>query len=304
MKTKLNKMFQLMLLLGLAGFSTGAWALGSVPTLTSCVPNIDITSGGNTVEITGNFFLGTTGVTFAGNAGTGLVINSATSLSVVVPVSTAVPPTGLALIVVTNATGPSVTVLDLTYTRSNKTLQVSVRMTMAKNVAISWAAGTTNDDTPTAHGAGDITPYVWIVADDEYFPGSRQVNINSPYSTAIVPNAHTMTISNNSATGTNLQINGIASDSVPTVVGGGATNWAVAAAAAPDTYSITGALSGGAGTLPLNSLQTLFASLAPAGTTSLTLVVSTPTTALSTSVAVGVNAVLQTVTVSLIAVGL
>lgn len=79
-----------------SGFTYSAAA---APVVTSVTPNNGAIAGGNTVTITGTGFGAGTTVTIGGTAATGVVINSATSITLVVPAHVA----GLVPIVVKNA---------------------------------------------------------------------------------------------------------------------------------------------------------------------------------------------------------
>lgn len=66
--------------------AAGAVALvGTLPAITSLAPATGLPAGGTPVVITGTNFTGATAVTFGGVPGTGLVVNSATQITVTTP---------------------------------------------------------------------------------------------------------------------------------------------------------------------------------------------------------------------------
>ena len=76
-----------------------------VTTVTGVSPNAGPITGGTSVNITGTNFTGTPTVSFGGTAGTGVVLNSATSITAVSPAHAA----GTVDVVVTDPGGPSAT---------------------------------------------------------------------------------------------------------------------------------------------------------------------------------------------------
>jgi hypothetical protein len=84
----------------------------AVPTVTSVTPANLAVAGGTLVEVTGNGFTGTTGVTIGGTAVTAFDVISDTIIEVEAPAHAAA--SGLA-VVVTNAAGPSVGGPTVTY---------------------------------------------------------------------------------------------------------------------------------------------------------------------------------------------
>ncbi|MEI6231938.1 MAG: C25 family cysteine peptidase [Planctomycetota bacterium] len=61
--------------------------IGTLPVGVNITPNQGVTTGGNTVTITGTGFVGTTTVTFGGVSATNVVVSNATTLTCVVPAS-------------------------------------------------------------------------------------------------------------------------------------------------------------------------------------------------------------------------
>jgi hypothetical protein len=84
-----------------------------VPVLTSAAPNVGVPHATSTeVVITGVGFTGATAVSFGGTAAVSFVVISDTKIEAM---TSAAMTTGAKAVVVTNATGPSVTVLNVTF---------------------------------------------------------------------------------------------------------------------------------------------------------------------------------------------
>ncbi len=69
--------------------SADHFTYGTAPTVSSVAPAAGLPAGGTSVTVTGTGFTGATAVHFGANAGTGLVVNSATSISVNSPAGSA-----------------------------------------------------------------------------------------------------------------------------------------------------------------------------------------------------------------------
>lgn len=86
-----------------SGLLTASAAISTAPSATSLTPTTGSTAGGVAVTITGTNLLGTTSVSFGGAAATGLIVNSATSVTVTTPARAA----GSTDVVVTTTGGSS-----------------------------------------------------------------------------------------------------------------------------------------------------------------------------------------------------
>ncbi len=89
----------------------------SAPTVSSISPASGPTGGGTAVQITGSGFITGSTVTIGGASATGVVVNSATSISAVTPAGTA----GAANVAVTNTNGSGILTGGFTYSANSST---------------------------------------------------------------------------------------------------------------------------------------------------------------------------------------
>ena len=93
------------------GLLTAAAAVNTAPTIDGIAPSSGSTNGGDSVTITGTNLTGTSGVTFGGVSGTSLTVNSASSVTVTTPATTA----GAKDVVLTTPNGSITSVGGFTY---------------------------------------------------------------------------------------------------------------------------------------------------------------------------------------------
>jgi hypothetical protein len=141
-----------------AGAGVASAASNSVvpggPTVSKLAPNTGPTSGGTTVTISGSNFSGTPSVQFGPNPGTGIVVASATSLTVISPSGTQ----GVADVRVTipGATSPIVAADKFTYTTR------CLSATVAPNYPSPQPVGTTVTFTATPFGCPNPIFVFWL----------------------------------------------------------------------------------------------------------------------------------------------
>lgn len=213
-------------------------AFAAAPTLSAISPSTGTIAGGQTVTIIGtNFQTGNvTSITFGGTAATGIVLISDTKLTCTVPAHAV----GAVSVILTNTLSNGANTA-YTYTSSNTTLQVNVRVTIPKRAEIQWGAGTTNDDgTPVVNhtiSPDQITPYTWIVKDPAI--GGNNVDVGTSYLSNDSTNAKTINVSNVSKTNATLTIAAVATNTAGWTIGTpGAVN-IFAIAASMNTPTLT-----------------------------------------------------------------
>lgn len=263
MGTSLKRILVAAMMVAVMGITTNAMAAS----VTSVSPSMARAgTAGEVVEIVGTVFNDLGGGNAAArvyfgsiapaNLGTSFVRLDATHISVAVPSKTK----GTYNIIVTDATDGNAVTLNngFSFTTPNKVLQVSVIMTIGKNASIVWDTLTDNDDTAAAkfagaaHAADSFAPYILYLRDADYGPGTANVNLAATYTTdgantvfaTDVDNSHTLVVKTLSGTNSNVKVDAIASDAVPST-GNATAYWKIGTPPAVDEFLVRASLLGG-----------------------------------------------------------
>ncbi len=131
--------------------TTSTTAPAPAPTLTSISPSAGPAAGGATVTITGTNLTGATSVTVGGTAAVGVVVNSATSLTVTTPAHAA----GSVDVVVTTVGGTATLVDAYTYVAAPTLTNVLLKGARPTGGTVTYLVGTnfTGDTSVTIGGA-------------------------------------------------------------------------------------------------------------------------------------------------------
>ncbi|MCL5289261.1 MAG: IPT/TIG domain-containing protein [Acidobacteria bacterium] len=146
-----------------SGTLAGAFAYTAAPVVSSIAPSTGPVAGGTTVTITGANFVSGATVTFGANAATGVVFNSATSITAVSPAGAA----GTVSVTVTNPSAQSGTLpLAFTYSQSPAPSITSVNPTSgaASGGTLVTIAGTDFQANATVSFGGTASPNVTVVS--------------------------------------------------------------------------------------------------------------------------------------------
>jgi len=113
-------------------FSSSAYGIGALPTITSITPTSGPVAGGTSITITGTTFTGATAVTIGGVSATGITVVNTTTITATTPAGTA----GASNVAVTTPSGTATSVGLFTYVASNTNpaLDSSVRGQIAGQI--------------------------------------------------------------------------------------------------------------------------------------------------------------------------